>query len=38
MLVLAPYFYDARFPEELEINGDDWNPSARLVHYEAALR
>jgi hypothetical protein len=35
-LVLAPYFYDARFPPEYEINGDDWNPSARLVHLKPA--
>jgi hypothetical protein len=36
VLVLAPYFYDARFPPEMEINDDDWNPSARLLHLRPA--
>ena len=36
VLVLAPYFYDARFPPEMEINDDDWNPSARLEHLKPA--
>lgn len=36
VLVLAPYFYDARFPPEMEINDDDWNPSARLIHLRPA--
>lgn len=33
VLVLAPYFYDERFPPEMEIGGDDWNSSARLMHF-----
>jgi hypothetical protein len=33
VLVMAPYFYDARFPPEMEINDDDWNPSARLLRF-----
>lgn len=33
LIALAPYFYDERFPESLELNGDDWNPSARLITY-----
>lgn len=33
LLVLAPYFYDDRFPTQLETNGDDWNPSARLIRF-----
>ena len=36
VLVLAPYFYDDRFPPEMEINDDDWNPSARLAHFKPA--
>ena len=36
VLVLAPYFYDSRFPPEMEINDDDWNPSARLEHFRPA--
>ena len=35
VLILAPYFYDERFPPGLEINDDDWNPSVRLVHLKA---
>jgi hypothetical protein len=34
VLVLAPYFYDGRFPPEMEINDDDWNPSARLLGFK----
>ncbi len=34
LLVLAPYFYNDRFPIELETNGDDWNPSARLIRFK----
>ncbi len=34
VLVLAPYFYDDRFPPELELNGDDWNPATRLAHFK----
>jgi hypothetical protein len=33
VLELAPYFYNDRFPPEMEINDDDWNPSASLLHF-----
>ena len=37
VLMLAPYFYNDRFPPEMEINDDDWNPSTSLLHFRPVL-
>jgi hypothetical protein len=34
VLVLAPYFYDDRFPPAMEINDDDWNPSTSMERFK----
>ncbi|MBI3297349.1 MAG: hypothetical protein HYZ75_04235 [Elusimicrobia bacterium] len=33
ILVLAPYSYDEVFGPQYEINGDDWNPASKLLHF-----